>query len=105
MRNTILSVAFAGTLLAGCASVGGVPTVLGISAAEVQQDAIAICSFLPTASTVANIIAVGNPLLTTAEAIAQAICASVTAPPVASTLRRVGTPTVAGVVIKGRFIK
>lgn len=113
MRKLLLSAAVAGTLLGSCTTTGQFsPAIL---VADVQQDAIAICSFLPTVSTVANIIAAGNPLLTTAEAVAQAICSAVTAapvvaPPVAGARRRaarsgpVGTPTVAGVVIKGNFI-
>lgn len=90
-----------GLLLGGC-SAAQQQTETQIIAA-VQQQAVLACSFLPTASTVAGILAAGNPALTAASAVAQAICAAVSV-----TSARVGTaspPVVAGVVIHGKFTK
>ena len=88
--------------LGGCATMGGLsaPTV-----AQVQAAAVAACSFLPTAATVANIIAAGNPLVTTAGAIAQAICSALASSSVRSSARlRATQPMVGNVVIHGRFL-
>ena len=71
--------------------------------AEIQQDAVLACSFLPTVNTVANILAAGVPGLSVASSVAQAICSSVTAATTAGALRANAAPTVAGVVIHGRF--
>ena len=71
---------------------------------QVQKDAVAICGFLPTVGTVASIISGGNPLITTALGIAQAICNAVT--PAPSALRKKAVvPMVNGVVIHGRFVR
>ena len=88
--------------LGGCATIGGLsaPTV-----AQVQAAAVAACSFLPTAATVANIIAAGNPLVSTAGAIAQAICSALASSNVRSSARlRATQPMVGNVVIHGRFV-
>ena len=104
MRRLILLIAL--SALSGCATTGGLAP---ISIAGVQNAAVAACAFLPTATTVGNIIAAGNPLLTTAEAIAQAICAAVTqAPTVAAKSGRrmmVVQPMVNGVPIQGKFLR
>ncbi len=101
MRYSAIVMAIGALALNGCATTGGG----GISVAMVQQDAVAVCSFLPTASTVANIIAAGNPLLITAEAIAQAICAAVTAAPAVTTRRGAAQPMVNGVPVRGKFLR
>ncbi len=107
MRTTLLTLPLLAALtLGGCATNAGG----GFDISAVQNATVAACRFLPTASTVANIIAAGNPLLATAEAIAAAICAAVlpTAPaPLPPVLARRGVvvPTVNGVVIHGTFVR
>ena len=69
-------VALAG--VAGCAtSPTGGTTIGGIDIASVQADAVAVCSYLPTAATVAAIISANNPVAITAIAVATAICQAV----------------------------
>lgn len=101
MKRIIAGLAVAGALsLGGCGTTGG---LAGLSAASVQQLTVEICGYLPTAATVAAIFASGNAAITTIEAAASAICAAVT--PVAAGGRLRGTtPTVAGVVVHGRFV-
>jgi len=71
---------------------------------EVMEKTVDACGFLPTAATVVNIVAAGNPSLMTATAIAGAICAAVTPKhPVMGLYEPV--PMVAGVPIEGTFIK
>jgi hypothetical protein len=91
----------AGLSLGGCATTS-TPFDLNSFIAQVQTDTNAVCAFIPTAETVANIVATGNPIVATAGAVANAICAAV-APP--KTAGRLGAtvPTVAGVVVHGRF--
>lgn len=103
MRKIALAALIAASTLAGCATTGGVPN---INVQDVQNAALAACSFLPTASTVANIIAAGNPALQTAEAVAQAICAAVAvASPSGKLGGSIALPTVNGVVIHGTWVK
>ena len=119
MRKLFLSCTFA-VALAGCTAIGGGPLNLQDFIAQVQTTTSAVCSFLPTAETIAAIVATGNPIVTTAAAVADAICKSVTSivvapPPVApggsvktaAGVRRAApvTPTVAGVVIHGKFLR
>jgi hypothetical protein len=83
--------------LGGCA---GVDTATVIS--QVQQAAVLACGFLPTAATVANILAAGNPALQVASAVATAICTAVTA----KGARRGGAiPNVNGVEVHGKFVQ
>lgn len=91
-------------VLGGCPSITTNPTPQ-LNIQSVQSIAVAACAFLPTADTVANLIAANVPALNTAEAIAAAICAAVvpkagaprlSVPPSAA-------PTVDGVVIYGGF--
>ena len=91
-------------LTASSITLGSCAGTLPPSVSSVQQLAVAVCGFLPTASTVANIIAAGNPLVATGEAIANAICAAVT--PAKLSGRKLGAiqPMVGGVVIHGRFV-
>jgi hypothetical protein len=91
-------------LLVGFLSMGGCTTTGAIDVTTIQQDAVLACGFLPTVGTVANIIAVGNPLLATAEAVAAAICAAV-APAKASGRLGAVAPQVNGVTIHGRFVQ
>jgi hypothetical protein len=95
--------------LAGCAANSSVvtPTNLVTFEQDVQAAAVAACGFLPTAETVAGIIATGNPIVTTAGAVANAICFAV-APAKAAHLagRQMAViPSVAGVIIHGKFVR
>lgn len=85
-----------GAGLPGCVTTSG--TTLNVQ--DVQAAAVAACAFLPTATTVASLIAANNPALNTAEAIAAAICAAVTAK---SAPLGASGPAVAGVPIRGQF--
>ena len=99
MRKFLLTGIFAITL-AGCGTINPF-TNQPNTPADVQNATVQACGFLPTASTVLNILAVGNPAAATAEAVAQAICAAVTPAPKALK----GVPTVNGVEIHGRFVR
>jgi len=77
-----------GLVLGGCQSTstgGGISDPSGIIA-QVQALARGACRFVPTAATVAEILAAGNPAVSTASAVAGAVCAAVqsSAPTVAS---------------------
>jgi hypothetical protein len=103
MRRLFLSSVFA-VSLAGCATLGVTPVDISSFVTQVQAITSTACSFLPTAETVASILATGNPIVATANAVANAICAAV-AP--AKTAGKLSTtvPTVAGVVIHGKFLR
>jgi hypothetical protein len=92
--------------LGGCATAtgGGTGDSGGITGAiaQVQQITQTICGFVPTATTIANIFAAGNPALQSATTIANAICGAVTSK--TATLRG-ATPMVAGVKVQGQFVK
>lgn len=83
-----------GAALSGCAGV----TAASITAAEqtfiseVQASASAVCSFLPAADSIAAIFADASAVAATAEAVANDICTSLTAPTAAmkSAKRRLG---------------
>lgn len=76
-----------------------------IAITDVQSGAKAACRFLPTAETVADIIATDDPHLATASAIARAICAAIDprAPGGIMTLYK-AAPTLNGVVIRGETV-
>lgn len=94
-------VAIVGLLLSSTVALGACQNTGGkFTIADAQAVAVAACSFLPTASTVANIIAAGSPQLNTATAVGNAICAAVA--PKAGT--SAGKPTVAGVPVEGQRV-
>jgi hypothetical protein len=102
MRKLAYALLTAGSIgLGGCASItpANVTTVIS----QVQADAVAVCGFLPTAATVANIISAGNPLIATVSAIAEAICSAVLPAKLGRKLAVI--PTVNGVPIHGRFVR
>ena len=67
----------------------------------IRQIAVNACGFLPLAETVRDILASGQ--YTAPAAIAEAICTSVRS---ATAVRgQVSRPTVAGVAVKGRFVR
>lgn len=104
MRKFLLASALASSMwLGGCATMGG-PGGLGDFIKQVQQITVQACGFLPLASTVAGIISAGQ--FTEGFAIANAICAAVTAAPPPQLARGVKRrlPVVSGVVVRGRFV-
>lgn len=82
--------------LAGC----GTTSNTGDTVAQVQAIAKQVCGFLPTATTVLNIISGGNSYVQTAESVASAICSAVTS----KAALRGAVPTVNGVKVRGRFV-
>lgn len=102
MRKLMLSATTA-LFLSGCATTGtgglDIPGVI----AQVQSITASVCMFIPTAETVAGILAAGNPILGTATAVADAICAAVTKK--GARLGVGAAPTVAGVPIHGTFLQ
>lgn len=111
LRSIILVTALA---LGGCATSSTSTTDINSTIAAVQSAAVTACKFLPTVSTVANLLTTGNAggIAQTAESIAALICQAVAPAAVSSKLRdklRVTSPTsspitVNGVVIHGRFV-
>lgn len=93
----------ASLMLAGCASTGGAVQTTTTIVADVQKIAVAVCSFEPTVNTILSIVSLGNPLVATAEGIANAICAAVT--PKAMLSKRATPPNVYGVPVHGRFVR
>jgi len=103
----VLAVSLVALHLSGCAA--QTQATIDTIVATARKYAVAYCGYQPTINTVANIIRAGDPLIQTAEAVANAICTAVTAPaPVgvaalSSSARPV--PMVAGVVVKGKFVR
>lgn len=81
---------------------------------QAQTVALQTCSFLPTADTIASIVAQGNAAISTAEQIGNAVCAAIRGSGVAPTPATAlldatpppGTPKpqVLGVQVHGRFV-
>ena len=72
-----------------------------IPVTTVQDYARQLCGFLPTAETITNIFVSGNAIATTAQAVADAICRSVTTNAVA---RHGARPMVFGIAVHGKFV-
>ncbi len=73
---------------------------------QVRSIALTVCSFVPTAETIAAILAKNSPGLTTASQVANAICAAVTMPaPSPGLSARPAAATVTGVKIDGEFVR
>ena len=128
MRSMILIAALASTLVvAGCAkgpsgtspvppAPGPGPVVIpapdtpaGQKAAEiigrVQEETRKICKFVPTAQTVANLLArFGVGTLGGLLEVAQQVCA-VVGPPSSSAGRYAGRKTLRGIVIRGHYVR
>ena len=93
----------------GCATTPGSTTspaaTLQTFITDVQAIAQTACSFVPTADTVANIVAANDSQLGTAEAVATAICTAVAnSPPATTTTASAAQPMVDGVVVRGTFL-
>ena len=68
--------------LAGCgASVASLQADISASIAKIQVAALAVCQVVPTAESIDQLILVGDPALTTVNAVASAICKAVEAAP------------------------
>lgn len=115
IRKTLIAIALS-SLLTGCAGTPGMPgpTPGGPNdpaaiIANVQAIARQACKFVPTAETILSLISTftgTSPFTSTASAIADAICASVTATSSPSlTAARGGPPRVNGVAIRGKFVR
>jgi hypothetical protein len=98
MRKFMLSTAAlaASMALAACATTGSGD----ITVQDVQGAAVAACSYLPTAASVASLLN-ANGAIMTAEAIAQVICAAVTTTQSAK-LRGAPGPVTVTVQINGK---
>lgn len=72
------------------------------SVSQIQGAAVAACKYLPTATTVAQLVS-SSSSISTAASIAGLICGAVTSIPLADGGSR--TPKVNGVVIRGQFVK
>jgi hypothetical protein len=97
MRNIMRATALAGSVALGaCATTGSG----GLTIADVQGAAVAACSYLPTAASVASLLN-ANGTITTAEAIAAIICAAVTSSQSAK-LKAAPGPVTVKVVINGK---
>ena len=70
----------------------------------VQEATVNVCRFLPTASTVLNLLSLSNPAMLTAEAIAYAICRALRKQPAALFGSGKPKPMIEGVVIEGDFV-
>lgn len=105
MRKLAIAAALASALsFGGCATVpggvgGGTDTI-----SQVQQIAATVCFFVPTAATIAGILAAGNPALQSASAIATAICNAITAPKMSSR-RGAAAPRVGRVAVYGTYLR
>jgi hypothetical protein len=74
--KTFVVAIFSASLLAGCASSGGGSPSADDIVAQVQSYTKLACNFVPTASTIINILSAGNAAVASATAMAQAICAA-----------------------------
>lgn len=97
MHKLMLGVAAASLALGGCATItgGNGPTI-----AQVEGAAVALCSYLPTAASVAALLD-ANAAIMTAEAIAQIVCAAVGPTPVAQS-GKLGATAPVTVIVNGK---
>lgn len=90
----LLVIALAAVSISACAENGR-----GIDVMKVQQMAVSICKYEPTAQTVVNIFSSGSPMFATAAQIASAICNAVNSPRSAGEV-----PKVNGVPVRGKRV-
>lgn len=108
MKNILATVTLAGALgLGGCVTTGGFTPEQEAQIAAVQAAAVQVCGFLPTVSTITQIVSSFVPGAGAGVAvgtqIAQAICGAVTAKGLKKGVA--GTPMVNGVAVKGQFVR
>jgi len=91
-------------MLSGCVTTAQIDDTVS----QAQQYAVTACGFLPTVSTVAQILSSfipgASPIQTVAQQAATAICKAVV--PAKSAIRRGSShPTVNGIIIDGKFVR
>lgn len=95
-------------LLAGCQTpIGNTGSTVSDAYQAFQTATVQACAFLPLASTIAAILDTKSPGLSTPFQVAGAICAAVV-PSAAKSAAAFGpakTPTVAGVAVRGDFVR
>jgi hypothetical protein len=105
LKKLVAAMAISGSaMLAGCVTTAQIDDTVN----KAQQYAVTACGFLPTVSTVAQILSSFVPGASPVEAIAHqaatAICKAVT--PVKSSIRRGDArPSVNGIIIDGKFVR
>ncbi len=110
MRKILTCSALALSIALGSCGTTGTSTTATINSivTQVQAIAVQVCGFLPTASTVINIVSGSNAIAATAESVAQSICAAVSAvPKLGGRLRGTARAPIMvnGVVIHGRWVR
>jgi hypothetical protein len=114
LRSIVLALVLGTTSIVttGCGTTPDViQTDISKIIAQVQSITSQICKFVPTAGTIAAIVTANNPGVTTAVAIAEAICNSLAPAPAAAKFGgvingwMVAPRTVNGVVIHGHYIQ
>jgi hypothetical protein len=106
MKITLLRLLpLVGAFALGACTTAGIPTLTAPTAAQVQAAAVIACGFVPTVTTVTNILTT-NTNVQSAEAIAALICKAVAGGKhVAGTKLGGALPSVNGVVINGSFVR
>ena len=69
---------------------------------KAQEVAVSVCSFLPTVTTITNILSLNNPLLKTGTDIGNAICNAVG--PKGAPRAVPGGPKVGGITVEGQRV-
>lgn len=110
----ILAIALLGGTLAGCGTTGTLqlppalqPGAIAADVAQVQAIAQGLCGWREPLSVIAQIVAGltgGSALVTSANAVAAQICATVVAAPKGAR-RGAAAPHVAGVALRGHFVR
>lgn len=90
----------ASVLLTACAG-SQTATKADAVVAQAQATAQTVCGYLPTAETVLDIFLSGSSAYQTGAAIANAICSALSRP----SAGRGSRPTVAGVAIRGKYVR
>jgi hypothetical protein len=107
MRKTILA-AVAALSLGGCVTAGPAPAPFPTDPANiinrVQTEAVAVCGFLPTAQTVADMFLSGNTTVQAISTWASAICSAVTPKAGVRRASGAGFGRVNGVPVRGKFV-
>jgi len=100
----LLAVVALGGLLTGCGSWGELTTAEKIKA--IQEKAVALCGYLPQATSVTAMLAASNPTVVSVGAVANAICTAVIQWNSGDKQGFVTScPKVNGVCVEGKFIK
>lgn len=105
MKNLFIAAALASVMLAGCTTTGNViPGTADPRVEQVRQQAVNLCGWLPTATTVANILATfagANDVVNVASTAASGICNAITA----KGLKRSGSVKYRGVTVTATRVR